>query len=184
MKRVLKLIAYPIILLTLVAFIYINIYGNFHKVNNDLYRSNQLNSFNLSYYVDQYEIRSIINLRGEKRKDQSYLDEIAIAKDNNITHIDFKMRSKNVYDEETLDRLVQMMQDAPKPLLVHCLGGADRTSLAVALYEYSISGKSSEEAMKNMKWYYGHLPSIRPHVIAMDKSFENYVKAKEDKKKE
>jgi len=74
------------------------------------------------------------------------------------------------------------MKDAKKPMLIHCLGGADRTSLASALYIYAIKNSSKQEANKQFAWYYGHLPMIRKKVIAMDRSFDLFVdEAKKDK---
>jgi len=59
---------------------------------------------------------------------------------------------------------------------VHCAGGADRTSLVVALYQYAIKHKSTKESKEAFSIIYGHSPFFRKYVIAMDNSFDNYVK--------
>ncbi|VAY88302.1 hypothetical protein MNB_ARC-1_1190 [hydrothermal vent metagenome] len=68
-----------------------------------------------------------------------------------------------------------ILRSAKKPLLIHCLGGADRTSLVAALYQYGIANKSVNVAKKEFSIWYGHIPYFREEVIAMDKSFNNYV---------
>ncbi len=172
--RKLKKIIYLILLLGAFAWAYINVYGNFYKIDNDAYRSGQLNSINMPIYIHALHIKSILNLRGES-KAKWYSIEKQIAQENNVSIFNFGISSMGYYDFNQTSTLVQMIKNAPKPLLIHCLGGADRSSLASALYLYGVKHTSKSEAIKQLAWYYGHIPSIRPHVINLDKSFENYV---------
>lgn len=155
------------------------IYGNFHELDDGIYRSARLNVVNMDYYNDKYKFKTIINLQG-KTSASWYKNELKVAKEHNITHINFKMRSAKFEDYNRSKELIEVIKNAQKPILIHCLGGADRTSLAAALYIYDKT-KDEQRARKEMSWYYGHLPSIRPHVIAMDKSFDNYVKKEKEK---
>jgi protein tyrosine/serine phosphatase len=82
-------------------------------------------------------------------------------------------------DFNKTSQLVSILKNAPKPILIHCAGGADRTSLASALYQYAIKGTTVKEAQKEFSIWYGHSPYFRKHVIAMDNSFLNYVEHKE-----
>jgi protein tyrosine/serine phosphatase len=157
------------------------IYGNFHKLDNDAYRSAQLFYFNMPYYLEQYKIKTVLNLRGEQKHKSWYKSELKITKEHNVTLINFKMSSRQYLDFNKTSSLVEILKGAEKPILIHCEGGADRTSLASALYIYGVKGKSQEEAREELSFIYGHLPSIRPKVIAMDRSFNNYVKNMEKK---
>lgn len=81
-------------------------------------------------------------------------------------------------DELTLaqmDDLVALLRRAPKPVLIHCLGGADRSGLAAALYGYAIEGEKPAEANRQLPLWYGHVPLIRPKVTARNDSFRRYV---------
>jgi protein tyrosine/serine phosphatase len=152
------------------------IYGNFHKLDRDAYRSAQLFSFNMPYYIEKYKIKTVINLRGEQKSKSWYQNERRVTREHNVTLTTFKMSSRKYLDFNRTSALVKILKDAKKPILIHCEGGADRTSLASALYLYGVKGKSAEEARGELSFIYGHLPSIRPEVIAMDRSFDNFVK--------
>jgi protein tyrosine/serine phosphatase len=46
-----------------------------------------------------------------------------------------------------LDTIVQTIVVLPKPVLLHCEHGEDRTGLAVAAYRVVVSGWTKDEAM-------------------------------------
>ena len=174
LKKLLKYLFFVIIFLIIVIFFIINIEGNFYKVNNDVYRSGQLNKYNLEYYINQHDIKTILNLRGKSSKEY-YTNEKNIADMHNIDYINYKISNRKFLDFNKTSELVKIMKDAKKPLLIHCAGGADRTSLASALYQYAIENKSTSEAKEEFSIIYGHSVYFRPHVKAMDDSFDNYV---------
>ena len=100
----------------------------------------------------------------------------AVARANNIPHTDFKLSSTKELSDEQMHELVALMKAQPKPLLIHCLGGADRTSLASALYLYAIKGEPASTAEGQLSILYGHFPYLfRSEVEAMDTSFKRYV---------
>ncbi len=176
-KKIFKFIAWTISLIAVIAIVNIHILGNFYQVNDGVYRSGQLNKYNLEYYVQKYNIKTIINLRGKSKRDV-YKDEISIASKYNIKHIDYKLSNKVYLDFNKTSEIIQLLKDAKKPYLIHCAGGADRTSLVSALYQYEIANKSRDEAKEEFSIIYGHAPFFRKHVIAMGDSFDNYVKNK------
>ncbi len=143
--------------------------GNFHKVADGVYRSAQLYDYNLPKFYEKYKFKTILNLRGAKSGKEWYEYEKKFAKEHNITLIDFKISDKKVQSIQTLDKIVNYIQTAKKPVLIHCRAGADRTGLASALYLYSIGDKNASR-MLSIK--YGHIP-IGP-TKAMDESFERY----------
>lgn len=186
-KRVLKYFSILFVITVAVFVFIIHVHGNFYQVNDGVYRSGQLNKYNLEYYINKHEIKTILNLRGKSKKD-FYADETSIANQYDVEHIDYKISNRVYLDFNRTSEIVNIMKNAQKPLLIHCAGGADRTSLASALYQYAIAGKSVEESKEEFSFIYGHLPSIRPYVQAMGDSFDNYVekitnnKQKEDNK--
>jgi protein tyrosine/serine phosphatase len=91
------------------------------------------------------------------------------------------MFNKKVLDFNQTSEIITLLKNSQKPLLIHCLGGADRTSLVSALYQYAIANKSIKEAKEEFSILYGHTPFFRKHVIAMDYSFDNYVKNRTNK---
>ena len=146
---------------------------NFHPViAGELYRSSQPSAAMIAELQKQYGIKTIINLRGENSGRHWYDKEVAEAKQLNIDHIDFRMSSNRELTQQQAAQLVEIMRDAPKPLLIHCQAGADRTGLASALYLAAIAKTSEATAEGQMSIFYGHLSLSFARAYAMDKTFE------------
>jgi len=180
-RKLLKYISFITLILVIIFTFIIHVQGNFYQVNDDVYRSGQLNKYNLEYYINSHKIKTILNLRGYSKK-QYYIDEINISNQLNVKHIDFEISNRVFLDFNKTSQLVEIMKKAKKPLLIHCAGGADRTSMASALYQYAIENKSKKESNEEFSIIYGHTPYFRKHVIAMDNSFDNYVKKYKEKR--
>jgi protein tyrosine/serine phosphatase len=75
-------------------------------------------------------------------------------------------------NEQEAMQLIAVMRDAPKPLLIHCQAGADRTGLASALYLAAIAGKSEQVAEGQLSLRYGHIPYSFSRAFPMDETFE------------
>lgn len=156
---------------------YIFIFGNFHKIDEDAYRSAQLYTRNLPKHIKKYKIKSIINLRGKNTfRSPWYEHEKKIAQEMGVLLIDFKIGSRDYIPYEKSLELVKIFKEVPKPVLIHCRSGADRTSFAAALYEFAVKGKSEKEAKKQFSFIYGHLPYFGSKTIEMDRSFEDFIK--------
>lgn len=153
---------------------YLQASGNFHEViPGELYRSAQLSSDEIGRYQKDFGIRSIINLRGENDGEDWYDQEIAEAKDLGVTHIDFRMSSGRMLAKDDAMRLIALMRSAPKPLLIHCQAGADRSGLAASLYLAAIAGMSEEDAEAQLSLRFGHvgIPWVS-QTYAMDETWE------------
>jgi len=148
---------------------YLHVYGNFHKVDENVYRSAQLYFFNMPYYIEKYNIRTIINL---KPKIDKY--EKKFVKENNITYIHFVLSDSKEVSLDKMKQLSKLIKEAPKPVLIHCFAGADRTSLATAIYLYDINNSNYKNAFDFIP--YGHFPWFGSKTKAMDNSFKKYIK--------
>lgn len=149
------------------------VFGNVHAViPGELYRSAQLTEAQIKTMREKYGIKSIINLRGENKGSPWYDNELKASQNLGIEHMDFRMKSSRLLNYEQVQKLVQMMRDAPKPLLVHCMAGADRTGLASALYLAEIAKKGEEAAESQLSLRYGHMPFWWSRTQAMDNTFE------------
>lgn len=148
--------------------------GNFHSVVvGELYRSNQPTPDRLARYQRDVHIRTILNLRGARPGAPWYEAERKAAKNLGLTLIDFPMSDHEVLSPNRVDALVRAMADAPKPLLIHCKAGADRSGLAAALYLARISHTDPEVAEGQLSIVYGHfsVPWLS-RAWPMDVSFE------------
>jgi protein tyrosine/serine phosphatase len=154
----------------------LHVMGNIHVVEpNTLYRSAQLTGPELEAVIGQYGIRTIINLRGDNKGSSWYDDEIATSEKRSVTHVDVRMSARSEPSPSTLNDLISAMRVAPRPILIHCKDGADRTGLAAAIYELLIVGRGSDAAGRQLSFRYGHFPWLGSSTSAMDQAFESLI---------
>lgn len=147
--------------------------GNVHAVvAGQAYRSNQPDPARIAALQKLYGIKTIINLRGAEPGSKWYDEEIAAAETLGINHVNFGMSSRRALDLAQTRELIALMQNAEKPVLIHCKSGADRTGLAAALYVAAIAKDSERKAEQQLSIAYGHFGFPLSPTYAMDKTFE------------
>ncbi len=157
--------------------IYMEENGNFHTVENAiLYRSGQLDKDELLYYIKKYHIKSIVNLRGKQQGKSWYKEEIRLSKQLNIVHIDFRLSPNKIVKPSKLIKLINILEKIPKPILVHCKAGADRSGLVSAIWDYYVEKYSINRSDEQLSLIYLHFPYLGSPSEAMDKSFRVFVK--------
>ncbi|MDM9620861.1 dual specificity protein phosphatase family protein [Rhizobium sp. S96] len=156
---------------------YLQLSGNFHTViPGELYRSAQPTSAALESYVREHGIKTVLNLRGSTDA-KWYKQELADAQRLGVEHIDFRMSAARVLSREQADRLIEIMRSAPKPMLIHCQSGADRTGLVSLIYSHQIAHIDEDTAERQLSFLYGHVAI--PHfsrTYAMDRSWADLEK--------
>lgn len=136
---------------------YIHLTGNFDTlVAGEVYRSAQVKGNDLAGYTKAYGIRSVLNLRGADAGSDWYPPEIAESARLGLVHVNFAMSSSKMITKDRVQELIALMRALPKPLLIHCRHGSDRTGLASALYLAAISGADEETAEGQLSIYFGH----------------------------
>lgn len=148
--------------------------GNFHEViPGELYRSAQPGGRDIEAYAARFGIRTIINLRDEKRG-AWYREEADAARAAGIALIDFPISSDEKLDVGQAQALAEIMKRAAKPLLIHCEHGANRTGLAAAIYVGGVAGKSEMLSEFQISPYYGHVPIKGVGRYQMYQSWDDY----------
>jgi protein tyrosine/serine phosphatase len=151
--------------------------GNFHAVAPGVfYRSAELSKQGFEDAARQYGIKSVLNLRGPHPGEKWYDDEIAAAREAGMAHYDYPISAKRFVTGHQIAEILDIVRRAPKPLLVHCMSGADRAGLVAALYAYAIAGESAEKADDQLSLAYGHFPYLTSRSGAMDDSFWSFVR--------
>jgi protein tyrosine/serine phosphatase len=146
---------------------------NFHTViPGELYRSAQPTAALIAKYQENYAIRTIVNLRGDNTGSDWYDIEIAEARKLGIAHVDFRMSARRMMTTEQFSQIIDVLQKADKPVLIHCNSGSDRSGLVAALYVAAIAKLGEEAAESQISFRYGHIPLSIRATYAMDRSFE------------
>ncbi|MDD5021608.1 MAG: tyrosine-protein phosphatase [Endomicrobiaceae bacterium] len=175
-KKITKLIILfftCLIIITGLYFSYNWISGNFHTITiKQAYRSKQLSKKQFEHYIKKYDIKSILNLRGSEPGIQWYEDEIAVSKAYGVEHYDLEIHAMELPDDKDMTEIINILKSAQRPILIHCLGGADRSGLVSAIWKIVIEKESKEKASKQLSVFYGHMPFGRAR--AMDRWLAKY----------
>jgi protein tyrosine/serine phosphatase len=162
-----------LLLSTAIYFLYMEEQGNFHPITpGEAYRSAQLDKDEFQYYIGKYNIKSIVNLRGEHPDEPWYAEEIKVCAQSNVRHYDLALSSSHEPAEEDVRKLIDIFENAPRPLLIHCLAGADRSGLAAAIWKVVVDKEPKSVAEKQLSLFYGHLPIGK--TTAMDRFFNKW----------
>jgi protein tyrosine phosphatase (PTP) superfamily phosphohydrolase (DUF442 family) len=150
--------------------------GNVHVVEDGkFYRSARLERDQLARVVRKFDIKSILNVRGAAAGESWYEDEISFSKSLHLAHFDYGLSASDIVTLPQIKEIVKLLRDAPKPILVHCEGGADRSGLVAALFLAEIEKRPVEEAASQLSLMYGHFPYLMSNTRAMDDSFWAYI---------
>lgn len=132
--------------------------GNFYRVSDDVYRSQQPDDEELRE-LEKAGFRSVLNLR------EYYSDD---EEAGNLTLYRAPMDAGEISDAG-MARALKVIAEAPKPILVHCWHGSDRTGAVVAMYRMVFQNWPREKAIDEfVNGGYGYHKSFYPNI-------ENYL---------
>ena len=139
-------------------------WDNFHTVEEEkFYRCKQLSAERFEHYINKFGIKTIVNLRGESDSGWWH-DEKTIAHKHGVQHFDLPLSPFNPPSIEEILALLYIYETTPRPILIHCLQGADRTGLAAAMWVLDQQEKSNDEAEKQFSLFYRHAELAFPQM--------------------
>lgn len=146
--------------------------GNFHPIlEGEAYRSAQPTAESLARWTVEKGLRSVLNLRGENPDSPWWREEAAAAERLGLVHADFRMSASEDLPQARAAELLALLKSLPKPLLIHCRSGSDRTGLAAALY-LAEAGEGEARAESQISFRYGHVSLPFTAAWPMDRSWE------------
>ncbi|MBH69014.1 MAG: hypothetical protein CMM58_11720 [Rhodospirillaceae bacterium] len=129
-------------------------------MDHNLFRSAQIYGKYITPLLRLHAIATVVNLRGANPRSRWYNPEKSLCEELGIWHVDHSLHSRRLPKQEILIDLLETFNNAPRPLLIKCSGGADRTGLAAAIFLLNEWGVNSiPQAVKQISFLpYLHLP--------------------------
>lgn len=115
---------------------------NLWKLNDTLFRSEQPERIDF-VYLNSIGFKSVLNLRSN-HSDKELIENLDIVE----YHIE--MDAEKFSDNEIIAAL-KVIQVSPKPILVHCRHGSDRTGVVIAMYRIVYQNWTKEQALLELQ---------------------------------
>lgn len=136
------------------------------------YRSSQPAADQLEHIIDTYDIRTVINLRGANPGTDWYDAEAAVCEANGVTLASFPTSARSLPSAEVLAGVIDALQTAEYPILIHCEGGSDRTGVVSAIYRMLILGQSRRAALAELTPLRLHFRGATPCMDTLAEMYE------------
>ena len=135
------------------------------RVSEDLFRSSHPMPYQLRG-ARRAGIRSVINLRGSDDSIASNVLERAECEKIGLPLAHFSFLSRAAPRVEDILGFDALLDQLPKPILLHCKSGADRAGIACAVYLLLKKNATPEEAAKQLCfWPHGHIRQANTGVL-------------------
>ncbi|AKJ40907.1 dual specificity protein phosphatase family protein [Pragia fontium] len=115
---------------------------NFYQIDTDLYRSGQPDKAQMKE-LEQRGFKSVLNLRNFHTDNQE-----AMGTNLKLYHVPMEAGR---FTEQHIVTALRDIKNAPKPVLVHCWHGSDRTGVVVAMYRLIFQGWERDAAIAELK---------------------------------
>jgi protein tyrosine phosphatase (PTP) superfamily phosphohydrolase (DUF442 family) len=130
-----------------------------------LYRSGQLTSEGFADLLEQYHIRTVVNVQEDIQDPdvrENYFDHSTIKESEMCARLGVRYiciptetvsrRTEREVRPATIDKFLEVMDDpANQPVLLHCKAGLHRTGVLSAIYRMEYEGWSKDEALHELQ---------------------------------
>ncbi len=130
-------------------------------VEGRIYRSAQPSAAALEKIIKEKGIRTILNLRGFLKDESWHLEEQEVAGRYGVQLHNITLSPNDLPEYAKLVRIIDLLSSSPKPVLIHCRRGIDRTGLVSALALAMENDAPLRKLKRQFSWRYGVLPFYR-----------------------
>ena len=139
-------------------------FTNFYRLNDSVYRSEQPSKKGMKE-LEAMGIKSILNLRRQKTDEKK-------IKGLNLQLNRIPLKAATI-DFDDIFNALKSMQQAEKPVLVHCWHGSDRTGAIIAASRMVFENWSKEKAIaeftsKPFGYHRKRFPNLIPLLKSLD----------------
>jgi len=121
--------------------------GNFGTIEpGELYRSGQMKAGSLAGKIREHRVRTVLNLRGSHPESAWYRDERAATLAGGATQVDIPLSSCEWMSRAQARAVLEILETAEPPILVHCFHGSERTGMVAAFAELLRPGSTLADA--------------------------------------
>jgi len=115
--------------------VFLDLPYNFHWIEpREAARAAQAYAGFLPLFLRAHQIRAVVNLRGKNPAHLWWKYETRVCRKLEVVHRDAKLNSRQLPSRPMLVDLLDAFDSVPRPFLVKCSGGQDRTAFAAALF--------------------------------------------------
>lgn len=152
------------------------LYPNRFEIGPGVWRSSQPSPSQIAAFAKQGG-KSIMTLRGMEYGGTLALEREAVER-HGLNFYRYNAKSDHITLVEIMARLIETLESAKKPVLIHCKSGADRMGFVSVIYRHAVLGEPIEEARKELSARYLHFKHSRTGVL--DLFFDTYEQERGD----
>lgn len=122
-----------------------------------IYRCAQPSPTDIQHYVAKYGIKTIVNLRGCCPNTEWYDAESRATAKANLAQEDLTLSAGRLPAPYEIRRLVEVLDHAAYPILIHCRRGVDRTGLTSVIAKLLFDNTPLPSARSQLSLRFGHV---------------------------
>jgi protein tyrosine phosphatase (PTP) superfamily phosphohydrolase (DUF442 family) len=113
-------------------------------VPGQIYRSGQPSPAQLARWIGKYGLKTVLDLRGDEGNFAA--PEKAVTDRMGVALVPVAVGARSPLPRPALMKLMEAIESAPKPMLIHCASGVERSGTVSALAAMAIGGKDYDTA--------------------------------------
>jgi len=145
-------------------------------VEGRIYRSAQLSDDDLEKYIQEKDIKTILNLAGRRDDKDWYKKQKEIAQTYNVQLHDIGISPNELPEIDRIISIVNILEHTDRPILIHCRKGVDRTGLVSAIALAMEKDPSLDAIKEQFSLRYGVIPVYRSVGPYFFEQYEKWLK--------
>lgn len=138
-------------------------YPNLHQITDGVWRGGQPTPGQLRTFARRGG-RSVVSLRAGQGFGSLPL-ELEACRQFGLTYLNLALRGGTLPGRDELRAAARLFQTVERPVLFHCMSGADRSGFASALFLILAENRPADEARRQLSLRYGHNPFGKAGIL-------------------